>query len=82
MSKLKYTLDYIVKENEKYYAHLRQHEPNGVSKVIHTGVMFGWSGMSYKELKKTLSNYNIDLPQLKDLTLFKQTQYRKCYIIH
>lgn len=78
---MRYTLDYIVKENGRYYAHLRQHEPTGVSKEVHTGVLFGWSGMSYKELKKTLSNYNIELPHLKELVLFKQTQCRKCYFI-
>ena len=75
----KYTLDYIVKENGRYFAHLRQHEPNGVSKEVHTGTMFGWQGMTYRELQNTLSNYNITVPPLKELTLFKRTQYRKCY---
>lgn len=78
---MKYTLDYIVKENGRYYAHLRQQDPRGVSKDIHSGVLFGWQGMTYKELREVLKRYNISLPQLKDMEIFKKTQCRTCYRI-
>lgn len=76
-----YTLDYIVKENNRYFAHLRELAPTGTSKEINTGAVYGWNGMTYKELANMLFKYGITLPPLKDLYLFKKTQYRKCYMI-
>lgn len=78
---MKYTLDFIVKENGKYFAHIREHDPIGASKEIHTGNLFGWQGATYTELKKILKKYSIELPKLSELILFKDTGCRKCYFI-
>lgn len=77
-------LDYIVKENGKYFAHLWDYntcDSVGNPKRQHTGDIYGWNGLSYRALCDNLNkDFNINLPRLKDLTMFKSTQCRKCYV--
>lgn len=72
--------------NKRYYVDVMKVSPqdNIYCRLDHVGGLLHAniceSKKKAEEIRDQLSDYNIDLPQLKDLTLFKQTQYRKCYI--
>ena len=72
-------IDYVVKENNKWNAHIRERYQDGTSKEI---LSHKFKDMSYSTLKKSLSEYNLTLPPQKSLQLFKKTQYRKCYLVN
>lgn len=77
MENKNFKINHITKENGKYFAELKNS-----SSRIHTGNVYGWNGLTYKQLSEKLKcDYNVELPKLEDLKLFKQTQSRKIYLM-
>lgn len=74
-----YKLDHMVKENDKWFAEIRDEDNN----KEHTGNIYGREGMSYSSLKCILSEYyNIDIPKIKDLKILKKTSNRTVYVLN
>ena len=74
-----YTLDHITKENDKWFAEIKDDGNN----TEHTGDIYGWEGMNYPSLKCILSEYyNIDIPKVKDLKILKKTSNRIIYVLN